>query len=435
MSEIVGDTSYRAQLEEDVVLQALKVSPKQVVGKAITKLFGKIFAHRGVRYCMDDPTDEDAKIVLLDRTVDAATAQAEAASITNDAAIFAEAIKKAKGKTLAVQVVTQSVHLTYKNYTVPEILGKILPSNVVALSGFEQIGHIAHVNLSDSHLPFKFKIGQVILDCNPSIVRTVVNKVGTIDSVFREFKMEVIGGEHCLTAEVKQHGCVMRIPYDKVYWNSRLSQEHHRLVSKLKAGDELFDVMAGCGPFAIPAALKGVRVYANDLNPASVDAMKENAKLNNVPDSKLTCYNMDGRAFVDDIMRGGFMVKPRGPTVGKRHVTMNLPATAVEFLDVFTRASFREETVVDSNVTIHVYTFCSVTTSEEARADALAQVAKYLGLAAGGHALPEECIEEVTVVRDVAPKKLMVCVSFKLPLNEIIQHVPIVGAKRARSDE
>ena len=432
MAELVGDISYRASLDEVVEVQAIRVTPRQVVGSVIAKLHGKIFTLRGVRYCIDDPSCADAKLVLLDRSVSAADSLAEAASLGREASIIAEAAKKASGVALNVTTATQAVHLSYKNYTVPEILARVLPKNVVALSGFEQVGHIAHVNLSDGHLPFKFIIGQVILDCNSATVKTVVNKVGTIDSVFREFKMEVIGGDPTsLVATVKQHGCVMRIPYDRVYWNSRLSQEHHRLVCKLKAGDELFDVMAGCGPFAIPAALKGVRVYANDLNPASVEAMRDNAILNSVPADKLTTYNMDGRAFVDDILRGEFMTKPRGSSCGKRHVTMNLPATAVEFLDVFTRPSFKSDTVVDSNVTIHVYTFCSVATPEEARVDALSQVSKYLGLTAVGRALPEACIEELTVVRDVAPKKLMVCVSFQLP-----KDIPIAtGAKRARSPQ
>lgn len=49
-----------------------------------------------------------------------------------------------------------------------------------------------------------------------------------------------------------------------------------------KATDAVCDVMAGVGPFAMPAAKKGCNVYANDLNPTSYKYMLENAKLNKV---------------------------------------------------------------------------------------------------------------------------------------------------------
>lgn len=46
----------------------------------------------------------------------------------------------------------------------------------------------------------------------------------------------------------------------KVYWNSRLETEHKRLVDSFKAAQVVVDVMAGIGPFAVPAAQKGCKV-------------------------------------------------------------------------------------------------------------------------------------------------------------------------------
>jgi len=42
------------------------------------------------------------------------------------------------------------------------------------------------------------------------------------------------------------------------------------------------DVMAGVGPFAVPAGKKGVFVWANDLNPYTDGCLKEAIKLNKV---------------------------------------------------------------------------------------------------------------------------------------------------------
>jgi methylase of polypeptide subunit release factors len=40
------------------------------------------------------------------------------------------------------------------------------------------------------------------------------------------------------------------------------------------------DMCAGVGPFAVPLALKGCQVYANDLNPRSYHFLKVNAQKN-----------------------------------------------------------------------------------------------------------------------------------------------------------
>ena len=50
------------------------------------------------------------------------------------------------------------------------------------------------MNLRDELLKYKYIIGQVILDKNKAQLKTVVNKLGSIHSVFRTFDMEVIAG-------------------------------------------------------------------------------------------------------------------------------------------------------------------------------------------------------------------------------------------------
>lgn len=75
---------------------------------------------------------------------------------------------------------------------------------------------VAHLNLNDEYLPYKHLIGQLILDvCRETIfrlgnlialqknkrIKTVVNKLDTIDSQFRFFKMELIAGEPTYVVE------------------------------------------------------------------------------------------------------------------------------------------------------------------------------------------------------------------------------------------
>ena len=71
---------------------------------------------------------------------------------------------------------------------------------------------LAHLNLNDEYLPYKYIIGQVLLDVCAYIyislledlinvvqknkgVKTVVNKLNVIDTKFRFFKMELLAGE------------------------------------------------------------------------------------------------------------------------------------------------------------------------------------------------------------------------------------------------
>lgn len=77
-----------------------------------------------------------------------------------------------------------------------------------------------------------------------------------------------------MNVEIREEDCVFQFDYSKVYWNSRLNTEHKRLVNMFRPGEVVVDVMAGVGPFAIPAGKKGVFVWANDLNPDSYESLK-----------------------------------------------------------------------------------------------------------------------------------------------------------------
>ena len=61
------------------------------------------------------------------------------------------------------------------------------------------------------------------------------------------------------------------------------------------------DMMAGIGPFAIPAGFAGCTVHANDLNPCSFKYLSEGVKLNKVAD-KVICYNLGTLAGICNIV-------------------------------------------------------------------------------------------------------------------------------------
>lgn len=333
------------------------------------------------------------------------------------------------------QIVPLTIELKYEFWPADEILASILPEDMVddSPAGFTMAGHIAHMNIRDEFLPHKTVIGQVILDKN-TFIRTVVNKLDTIDSVYRNFHMEVLAGEENYNVEQLESGCKFRFDFSKVYWNSRLHTEHERLVAIFDEGQAVCDVMAGVGPFAIPAGKKNTIVYANDLNPASYEALIENIELNKVS-SFVIPSKMDGREFIrtsatallrHSELQGHIVLLPkkskkrakttlqsestaiRIPRVFQ-HYVMNLPASAIEFLDAFIGIYNGRPGISEKDLpTIHVHCF---TKMDGAAAEE--DLAMRIGLSLRTELKSEDI--SYHHVRKVAPSKDMYCCSFVLP--------------------
>ncbi|KAI0828972.1 guanine-N-1-methyltransferase [Trametes gibbosa] len=342
----------------------------------------------------------------------------------------------------SAQLVPYEISFDYNYWSTDDILHAILPEEIEAgaPSGFATVGHIAHLNLRPEYLPYKYIIGQVILDKSPTC-RTVVNKVDSIVDKFRVFKMELLAGEPDFVVTQSENNCQFTFDFREVYWNSRLHTEHERIIKNFKAQDIVADVFAGVGPFAIPAAKKGCAVLANDLNPSSYKYLNSNIRANKV-ESLVRPYCEDGRAFIREAFnrvhdhplppipppntRGGKnntdAKLPSPPPRLRRnrvnHLVMNLPDTAISFLDAFrgvlSRANagdrflsglYGHET---SMPMIHCHCFTRQAEPEEAEADIRQRVEEKVG-----HGLGEEATFHW--VRSVAPLKEMYCVSFRLP--------------------
>lgn len=198
-----------------------------------------------------------------------------------------------------------------------------------------------------------------------------------------------------------------------MYWNSRLHTEHNRIVSMLKEGDVVLDMMAGIGPFALPAAKNvGCKVYANDLNPASFEALTNNIALNKV--SRLVvASNKDARAFARDVVAQTPVGTPGHPPAVFHHAVMNLPASATEFLDVFRGLFADRRDHIPPEDLPHIHCYCFSKDDGEEGHDFAVDAVRLCEIGLGGAIEPEHC--SVHEVRDVAPRKRMLCVSFRLP--------------------
>lgn len=320
--------------------------------------------------------------------------------------------------------------IVYENWRSDEILRAVLPEHQDALTSFSRIGHILHVNLRDHMLPYKRLIGAVLMD-KVANVRAVVNKNQTIENTFRNLELEVLCGTADYEVEVKENGIVFQFDFSLVYWNPRLSTEHERIIKLLQPGDVLYDVFAGVGPFSVPAGKKKCQsVLANDLNPHSFKWLEHNVMRNKVTAAVRT-FNKDGRDFILTDLRADLLKRwneeANDTNAYSIHITMNLPALAVEFLDAFRGLIGADEfSSAKRHIfpLVHVYCF--------AKGDRPAAIAKssaedHLGMAFG------ENLEGVHFVRNVAPNKDMYRISFYLT-EEILCTNLVKPEKRGAGD-
>ena len=221
----------------------------------------------------------------------------------------------------------------------------------------------------------------------------------------------------------RESDCQFTFDFREVYWNSRLGAEHERLIQLFKPEEGVVaDVMAGVGPFAVPAAKRGCAVLANDLNPACARWHRKNVEDNNVSrrachywacvwtehlqvGESLRVYCEDGRDFIrSSFARAleepfpafrGLPPSKRQQNRGKRrereqtvagnppdalpdrnkiaHFVMNLPDTAIEFLDAFRGVMSLDSSqligLYDTLPMVHCYCFTRFLERGDAEAD------------------------------------------------------------------
>jgi tRNA (guanine37-N1)-methyltransferase len=149
--------------------------------------------------------------------------------------------------------------------------------------------------------------------------KTVVNRASPIEGELRVREWDVLAGDDTETVH-REYGCSFALDIARVYFSPRLATERHRVTEQVREGERVFDMFAGVGPFAVPAAKRGAEVVGVDLNPVAVDYLRENAERNGVAD-RVTAIEEDVREAAEAYQDWA------------DRVVMNLPHSADEFLD------------------------------------------------------------------------------------------------------
>ncbi|CAD8108795.1 unnamed protein product [Paramecium primaurelia] len=301
------------------------------------------------------------------------------------------------------QILQKEVIVGYEDMTYNEVLQKLLPQNVSAPQGYEIIGKIAHFNLSPEQLPYRYLIGQVLLDKNKHL-QTVCNKLEKLHNVYRTPQLELLAGKNSYDAIVPEGGIRLFLNFEKVYWCTRLYSERERIIKFIKElsnGQKIkvLDLFCGIGPFSIRIAKDlNANCLANDLNPECFNYLQKNIVENKVQNQVIP-LNMDAREVV-------LKIYDKEIDFDFNHVYMNLPVLALNFLDVF--KGFTQKTGKQDLPYIHVYGFAKGKDDQELIEQFSQRIIK------GLPGFDKSQILRFHILKNVTKMKKMCCLSFQL---------------------
>ena len=218
-------------------------------------------------------------------------------------------------------------------------LGRILKRSEMdyIARGYELLGNIAVIEISEKLKGKEKDIAQAVLDSNPS-VKTVLAKAGAVSGPYRTRRFRYIKGIRSYIATYHENGSTFRFDVRKVFFSGKLAYERSRVSSLVHDGERVVVVGAGVGPFVVEIAKThpSAEVIGIELNRHAYGYMLENIRLNKAPNAKAVLGDAgkiykDYRGYADRIV-------------------IPMPTTSPEFLDQIIAMARK-------SATVHMYMF------------------------------------------------------------------------------
>ena len=136
----------------------------------------------------------------------------------------------------------------------------------------------------------------------------------------RQRSLERIAGEGPWRTRHRENGIDLEVDVERAYFSPRLAHEHERVASEVRAGERVYDLCCGVGPFAATIARDGraARVTAVDSNPAAIELLR--ATLRRLPHADRV------EAREEDVGRFCAAAEP------VERVILNLPHEGIKYL-------------------------------------------------------------------------------------------------------
>ncbi len=209
------------------------------------------------------------------------------------------------------------------------LAGKIPSETLTELpKSFDIVGDIAVLELRPVLVPFEKIVARAILEVH-SNVKAVYAKVGPIEGPERIRPLRHVAGEARTTTVHREYGCSFKVDLSRAFFSPRLSTEHERVAQQVAEGERVVDMFAGVGPFSVLIAKKvrNVVVDAIDSNPAAVELIRENVRINKVS-SKVHVHEGDAKKIVHQLGHDATRVIMNHPSASKDFIVEACDALA-----------------------------------------------------------------------------------------------------------
>jgi tRNA (guanine37-N1)-methyltransferase len=150
-------------------------------------------------------------------------------------------------------------------------------------NSYDVVGDIAIFRLPYASCKNAQEIAEAIMSVRRS-VKTVLAQVSPVAGEFRLRRLSHVAGENRTITVHRESGCLFFVDLEKCYFSPRLSHERSRIAKLIEPNETVVNMFAGVGCFSIIIAKQTntAKVFSIDVNPAAIQFMRENIRLNRV---------------------------------------------------------------------------------------------------------------------------------------------------------
>jgi tRNA (guanine37-N1)-methyltransferase len=143
---------------------------------------------------------------------------------------------------------------------------------------FDIVGDVVVVRLPPELLAQGPAVGAALLTFVPG-ARIVARDDG-VHGPERVRTLVPLAGEGSFRTRHRENGFELEVDLATAYFSPRLGREHARVAGEVRAGETVFDLFCGVGPFALTIARQGRarRIVAVDSNPSAIDLLRATAE-------------------------------------------------------------------------------------------------------------------------------------------------------------